>query len=741
VRVAPAVVLSPEERATLLRWARRPAAHDARAQRARIILEAANGRQDLEIARRLGVGRLTAARWRRRFLSTRLRGIDHPAPRSPRRGGIPEAKLREILRDSARASSFGSSRVSTRSLARRFGVSHTTVRRVWDEFGVRPTRWGASPVRPDPALPLEPHDVVGLYLRPPDFAIAFTLGPAARPRATSRSSDAGVAVPGLRPELPRELDSFSPSPLPVLTPPRRTAQRVRDLLRFVAELEGNTGRSRPVRLVVTLPHLGSSTELREWLARRPNFRLHWSEDSVTWKARVHRELERSARLAPTTARRLGRLEATRAIGLFLNSYSAASGPFQWVASAGEIAASGAGARLRYDLSVTGHPGFKNPSAVQAPVKASIAPGAPAREMARVVLRKCLGVRPGEHVTVESWSETLEYANAFVLEAHRLRARPLLVYQDEPTYWAAVAENRPSDLARVGDHLRAAIAKSDALVTFFGPSDRERAHALPWSTRYKLGEYPDVLYGAAAKAGTRAVQLALGRVSAASARMYGVDLATWKEELVAGTSLDPGLLHRRARRLSLLLREGTELEISHPNGTRLRLGLRHRRPAVSDGRVPPARAKGDWSLVQLPAGVVSVALDERVADGTFRSNVLNSVGVFDTVGEVEGGRWTFESGRLVRFAYDRGQELFSQSYERGGAGKDRVGILSVGLNDRISMAPLLLDQGAGTLTLQLGRNDTAGGTNTVYWWAWLILRGADLTVDGTALVKAGRLVDS
>jgi leucyl aminopeptidase (aminopeptidase T)/transposase len=740
VRVAPLVVLSPEERVCLLRWSRGHPSRDPRALRARIVLEAANGRQDLEIGRRLGVGRLTAARWRRRFLSARLRGIDRPTARSPRRGSIPEPQLREILRDSARGSSFGSARVSTRSLARKFGVSHTTVRRLWNEFGVRPAGLGPSPLRPDPARPLEPHDVIGLYLHPPDFAVALTLGPPSSTGTSPRSNEPGPAAPSVAPRLSKELESFSPSPWSTVPSPRPSRQRVRDLLRFLGELEAATGRGRPVRIVAALPNLAASSELRDWLLRRPNVWLQRSEGLEAWKARAFRDLDWSARLPLKSARGLGRVETTRAIGLFLDSYSDASGPFEWVASSREVAANEAGPRLRYDLSVTGHPGFKNPSGVVLPVKASTSPHAPAREMARVVLRKCLHVRPGEHVTVESWSETLEYANAFVLESLRLGARPLLVYQDEPTYWAAVAENRPSNLARVGDHLRAAIGKSDALVTFFGPSDRERAHALPWPTRYKLGDYPDALYRAAARAGARAVQLALGRASPASARMYGVDLGAWKEELVTGTSVDPDLLHRRARRIAPALKKGRTLDISHPNGTRLRLGLRHRRPQVSDGLVPPARPKGDWSLVQLPAGVVSVALDERVAEGSFRSNVPNSVGVFDTVGEVEGGRWTFGDGRLGRFAYDRGQELFAQSYERGGPGKDRVGLLSIGLNDRISMAPLLLDQAAGTVTLQLGRNDTAGGTNHVNWWAWLELRGADLKVDGTALVKGGRIVE-
>ncbi len=480
-------------------------------------------------------------------------------------------------------------------------------------------------------------------------------------------------------------------------------------------------------------------DLRSWLYRRPNFHPDWREDLSSWTRRVSEELERAGRRTPPEKQAPKQGETARAIGLFLASYSGSSDPFQWIASPTVVGTDRATARLRYELSVTGHPGFKKPPRVRIPMRSPATPDPRARAMARVVLRKSLRVHRGEHVAIESWSETLDYANAFVLEALALGARPIVLYQDEPTYWAAVASTPPSDLARVGDHLRAAIAKSDALVTFFGPSDRERYHALPATTMFRLGEYSDKLYGAAAKAGTRAVQLALGRASPGSARMYGVDLDPWRDELVEGTSVDPQLLHRRARRAARLLGNGSTLEVAHPNGTRLRLGLRHRRPQVSDGLVSPARPKGDWSLVQLPAGVVSVALDERVADGVLVSNVANTVGVCDTVGEVDGGRWTFSDGRLTRFRYDVGQDLFTESYARGGPGKERPGVLSIGLNDRISMAPLLRDQEAGVLTLQIGRNDTSGGTNHVGWWAWLLLRDADLKVDGAAIVRGGKLV--
>jgi hypothetical protein len=138
--------------------------------------------------------------------------------------------------------------------------------------------------------------------------------------------------------------------------------------------------------------------------------------------------------------------------------------------------------------------------------------------------------------------------------------------------------------------------------------------------------------------------------------------------------------------------------------------------------------------------VSVALDESYADGAFLANVASSCGLSDTVGEFAGGRWTFEKGRLARYSYGKGQELFAQSYERAGRGRDRPASVSIGLNPRIENAPLLEDQGLGTISLNIGRNDHIGGSTRTPWWAWLFLRGGDLAVDGKPLVRAGSLVE-
>ncbi|HEV2317650.1 MAG TPA: helix-turn-helix domain-containing protein [Thermoplasmata archaeon] len=729
MRVAPEVQLSPEERSRLQAMAGGPR-NSARARRARYVLAASQGLENQAIARAEGVSRLTVARWRLRFLRSRLAGLsDQPRPALSARW-IPEETVRRIVRTTMAGRSDRRGPWSTRALAAACGVSHMTVRRVWRAYHLRPLRVGNLPFRPDPVIPWVPRDVVGLFLRPPQAALVFSLGPSSELLRRPTPERSEVSFPAMLPAArqdhpPIESTRSGPKGHPSEFP------------RFLGALERQVAAELPLRILATGSHLTEASFVERWQVHRPEVSLvhvpHWA----TWKERAVRELRATGQPSARPHQTKTRGEALRSIALFLGDYPIDGAPFEWLAPARAAGTGAAAYRLRYDLAVTGHPGFMSRSAPATPMAPKPAPSSPAREMARIILGKYLRVARRERVTIESWSATLEEANAFSLEALRLGARPLLLYQDEPTYWAATQEVAPEDLAQLGEHRRAALERTDVFVSFFGPSDRERFHALPSAALEKLGDYQDSMYRAAAKAGARAVQMAVGRASPESARMYGVDLAAWRKELVDGCLLDPGELRDRARRVGAALATARELEIRHPNGTDLRLRLRHRKPIVSDGTVHPATRQGSWSLVTLPTGVVAVALDERAGEGVFRSNVRSSVGLSDAVGELAGGRWTFQGGRLRRYAYDEGAELFAESYARAPAGKDRPGSLSIGLNPAIAKAPLLEDEGAGTLTLHIGRNDYVGGSNHVYWWAWLFLRGGDLLVDGRPLLRRGR----
>jgi transposase len=184
VRVAPPVELSPEERARLQRLRGRGG---LRRRRAEIVLLAAEGLQDLEIGRRVGVDRQTAARWRRKFLTSRIGGLD--ARRAANRvGRIPEETLQAIVRTTVARSPPGGRSWSTRRLARELGVSHMTVRRVWESYGIRPVRFEASPSRADPTSSRAPWDVIGLYLTTSVAALVVTLHPAVAAGAAPRAS-------------------------------------------------------------------------------------------------------------------------------------------------------------------------------------------------------------------------------------------------------------------------------------------------------------------------------------------------------------------------------------------------------------------------------------------------------------------------------------------------------------------------------------------------------------------------
>jgi leucyl aminopeptidase (aminopeptidase T)/transposase len=739
MRIAPAVSLSPEERAHLQRLAR-AGPRSARRLRARIVLRAAAGEQNREIARAESVSRVTVARWRDRFRRLRLPGLedqDRPALSAP---SVASGTVRQIVRATLTRPPAYRRAWTTRSLAREFGVSHMTVRRIWQAYRIRPIRFDSWPLRPDPAAPLVPGDVLGLFLRPPEGVLVISLVP----RASRRSG--GSLGPPSGPREPIRPASVLPSSpefraAPSDLPTRAT--RIRDspqeLLRFLGGLGRRVEADAALRLVGTAGAFGDPEPLDRWRARRPNTETVLVPGWEEWKGRVARELRELGRIPSPASASKSRAEAVRSLSQFVHDYGDRTGAFEWLAPRRSARAGDAAFRLRYDLAVTDHPGFKSPPPLASTVVASRAPDAQTREMARNVLRNCLRVKPGEKVTIDSWTATLPEANAMVLEALDLGARPLLLYQDEPTYWAATAETRLENLGHLGEHRKAAIEHTDVLVSFFGPSDRERFHALPAAVNSRLWEYNAALYRAAARSGARSAQIALGRASPASARMYGVDLATWRKELVEGCLVPPPELRRRGAPLAAALSAGRELRISHPNGTDLKLRLRRRKAQLSDGFVPPTRQKRDWNLVTLPAGVVVVAVDERFAEGSFHSNVRSAIGMSDTVGEVAGGRWIFERGHLARFSYEEGGELFSQSYAKAGAGRDLPGSLSVGLNDSISVSPLLEDQSAGTVSFHIGRNDHVGGSTSASWWAWLFLRGATVSVDGRTILKEGKWV--
>ena len=134
MRVAPRIELQPDERATLESWARGRAVPYRLVLRARMILRAAEGRQNRDIAAELKTTPTVVSRWRRRFLQKRIAGIEKDAPRGCPSGALKKREL--ILQTTRNEKPPDGDRWSTRKLAQRLGLSHATVQRVWKSAGL-----------------------------------------------------------------------------------------------------------------------------------------------------------------------------------------------------------------------------------------------------------------------------------------------------------------------------------------------------------------------------------------------------------------------------------------------------------------------------------------------------------------------------------------------------------------------------------------------------------------------------
>jgi leucyl aminopeptidase (aminopeptidase T) len=355
------------------------------------------------------------------------------------------------------------------------------------------------------------------------------------------------------------------------------------------------------------------------------------------------------------------------------------------------------------------------------------------------------VARNESVTVETWTSTLDWANAFVQEIHRIGAHPLLVYRDEATYWKSVEEagRRPPHTGNPVQ--RAIIEKSDALIAFLGPNDFAREAALRRSLGAQWSSHLEHWRSAVARADVRTVWMYLGRVNPQVAAGFGLSYAGWRDELIRASLVDPKLMQRWGNALAARLARGREIVVEHPNGTQLTLRLRGRAPIVYSGVVGRSGRPGSPQLpyqaphlqTPIPAGFVSVAVDEEVAEGEFISNRPGELTELST-DRASGGRWTFSGGRLLRSTFAHGQDGFDAAYALGGPGRDRPAHLSIGLNPEIHRLPWMMDQPLGTVTIGVGGNRHLGGNTASGFSANLHLAGANVSVDGRRIVTAGKI---
>lgn len=361
-----------------------------------------------------------------------------------------------------------------------------------------------------------------------------------------------------------------------------------------------------------------------------------------------------------------------------------------------------------------------------------------RDAARHIVTKYLQVRAGENAIVESWEHTLPMATAMVDEIRRVGGKVLLVYNDEDSWWRTIDRHQARLLGESSAPEWAALKATGLYVNFWGPGDTDRIEALPDEPGDAAFAWLGPWYAAARKAGLRGVRMTTGFVTEGRARQWGLNLAKWNGQMLRASVTDPALLAKRGSRLSNALSRGRSVRITHVNGTDVEVGLAGTVPRLLDGRPRPFRAGDSPSgmLQQVPAGTVNVALDSKTAEGQIHANRRTNI----WWNWSSGGTLQFANGRLTSYSFEKeGGTSFARQYESGSAGKDRTGYLMFGLNPDVKDVPNLETVEEGSVTLALGRNGHLGGKNASSFMSWVTLAGADIAIDGTPVIRKGKLL--
>jgi transposase len=358
-RPIPQLELTAGERETLGRWSRRPKTAQALALRSRIILRCAEGANNTTVAAELGLANATVGKWRARFVSRRLDGLlDEPRPGAPRK--ISDADVERVVALTLETAPEDATHWSTRSMARRTGMSQSAVSRIWRAFALEPHRTETFKLSADPLFIDKVRDIVGLYMSPPERAMVLCVDEKSQIQALDRTAPLLPMRPGQIERRTHDYQRHGTTSLfaaldvktgEVLGSCHRR-HRSREFLSFLRKVDQAVPAELDVHIVMDNYATHKTPAVRRWFAQRPRYHLHFTPTSASWLNQVERWF---AALTEKQLRR-GVFRSTReledAIAAFIESHNTGAHPFIWTKSADQILATLA--RFCTRISDSGH---------------------------------------------------------------------------------------------------------------------------------------------------------------------------------------------------------------------------------------------------------------------------------------------------------------------------------------------------------------------------------------------------
>lgn len=345
-RIADRVELSGDERLFLEAQVRRRKVPRSLSDRCQMILLCAEDLPSKEMADRLGVHEHTVGKWRRRFVQDRVEGLsDDYRPGRPRT--VSDATVAKVVERTLSATPKDATNWSIRSMAAETGLSHSTVRRIWTAFGLQPHRSETFKMSTDPLFVDKVHDIVGLYMAPPNRAIVLCVDEKSQIQALDREQPVLPMAPGV---AERRTHTYVRNGTTSLFAALDIAtgavigkcykrHRAAEFLDFLKQIDAAMPKGPDIHLVMDNCATHKTPKIKAWLVRRPHWHVHFTPTSASWINQVERwfaELTRK-QLKRGVHRSTNELETD--ITAFIKAHNENPKPYKWVKSADEILAS------------------------------------------------------------------------------------------------------------------------------------------------------------------------------------------------------------------------------------------------------------------------------------------------------------------------------------------------------------------------------------------------------------------
>lgn len=313
-------------------------------QRSKIVLMAAAGMLNQDIAGKVGTTRPTVQLWRDRFLALRLNGLEKDAPRPGRFPKIAAEKITEVVDATLHTKPVNATHWSTRTMAAAQGISEKTVRRIWKMHNLKPHLIRTFKVSRDKKFVEKLHDIVGLYMNPPDKALVLCVDEKSQIQALDRTQP---GLPMKKGRCGTQTHDYKRNGTTTLFAalsmldgkvigdcmPRHRHQ---EFIRFLKKINNETPHCLDLHLIADNYGTHKHPRVKSWLSRHPRFHLHFIPTSSSWLNMVERWFREltDKRIRRGTFKSVPDLIS--AIKDYLDNHNQNPQVFSWSASAEQI---------------------------------------------------------------------------------------------------------------------------------------------------------------------------------------------------------------------------------------------------------------------------------------------------------------------------------------------------------------------------------------------------------------------